>query len=167
MSLDTILVSNVMTPKVLTDTEEQNIMSACRVMSENKIGSVVIIKLAGKKNPVGIITERDIVNILGKFDPVLLQAPLLSLMSKPLITVENKATIHDAMKIMNNRDIRRLVVTNQDEMVGIITDKDIFKLISSNPELLTEFYNDTFPLKLSQMNERYTEYYFDNLRPDL
>lgn len=167
MSLDTILVSNVMTPKVLTDTEEQNIMSACRVMSENKIGSVVIVKLAGKKNPVGIITERDIVNILGKFDPVLLQAPLLSLMSKPLITVENKATIHDAMKIMNNRDIRRLIVTNQDEMVGIITDKDIFKLISSNPELLTEFYNDTFPLKLSQMNERYTEYYFDNLRPDL
>jgi CBS domain-containing protein len=90
MSLDTILVSNVMTPKVLTDTEEQNIMSACRVMSENKIGSVVIVKLAGKNNPVGIITERDIVNILGKFDPVLLQAPLLSLMSKPLITVENK-----------------------------------------------------------------------------
>lgn len=167
MSLDTILVSNVMTPKVLTDTEEQNIMSACRIMSENKIGSVVIVKLAGKKNPVGIITERDIVNILGKFDPVLLQAPLLSLMSKPLITVEIKATIHDAMKIMNNRDIRRLIVTNQDEMVGIITDKDIFKLISSNPELLTEFYNDTFPLKLSQMNERYTEYYFDNLRPDL
>lgn len=167
MSLDTILVSNVMTPKVLTDTEEQNIMSACRVMSENKIGSVVIIKLAGKKNPVGIITERDIVNILGKFDPVLLQAPLLSLISKPLITVEIKATIHDAMKIMNNRDIRRLIVTNQDEMVGIITEKDIFKLISSNPELLTEFYNDTFPLKLSQMNERYTEYYFDNLRPDL
>lgn len=167
MSLDTILVSNVMTPKVLTDTEEQNIMSACRIMSENKIGSVVIVKLAGKKNPVGIITERDIVNILGKFDPVLLQAPLLSLISKPLITVEIKATIHDAMKIMNNRDIRRLIVTNQDEMVGIITDKDIFKLISSNPELLTEFYNDTFPLKLSQMNERYTEYYFDNLRPDL
>jgi predicted transcriptional regulator len=167
MSLDTILVSNVMTPKVLTDTEEQNIMSACRVMSENKIGSVVIVKLAGKNNPVGIITERDIVNILGKFDPVLLQAPLLSLMSKPLITVENKATINDAMKITNNRDIRRLIVTNQDKMVGIITDKDIFKLISSNPELLTEFYNDTFPLKLSQMNERYTEYYFDNLRPDL
>ena len=118
MSLDTILVSNVMTPKVLTDTEEQNIMSACRVMSENKIGSVVIVKLAGKNNPVGIITERDIVNILGKFDPVLLQAPLLSLMSKSLITVENKATINDAMKIMNNRDIRRLIVTNQDKMVG-------------------------------------------------
>ena len=167
MILDTILVSNVMTQKVLTDTEEQNIMSACRIMSENKIGSVVIVKLAGKKNPVGIITERDIVNILGKFDPILLQAPLRSLMSKPLITVGNNATINDAMKIMNNRDIRRLVVTNQDKMVGIITDKDIFKLISNNPELLTEFYNDTFPLRLSQMNERFTEYYFDNLRPDL
>jgi CBS domain-containing protein len=92
MILDTILVSNVMTQKVLTDTEEQNIMSACRIMSENKIGSVVIVKLAGKKNPVGIITERDIVHILGKFDPLLLQAPLRSFMSKPLITVENNAT---------------------------------------------------------------------------
>jgi CBS domain-containing protein len=108
-------------------------MSACRIMSENKIRSVVIVKLTGKKNPVGIITERDIVHILGKFDAVLLQAPLRTLMSKPLITVENTATINDAMKIMNKRDIRRLLVTNQHKMVGIVTDKDIFKLISSNP----------------------------------
>jgi signal-transduction protein with cAMP-binding, CBS, and nucleotidyltransferase domain len=126
-----------------------------------------IVKLTGKKNPAGIITERDTVHILGKFDPVLLKAPLRSLMSKPLITVENIDTINEAMKIMNNKDIRRLVVTNQHNMVGIITDKDIFKLISSNPELLTEFYNDTFPLRFSQVNERFTEYYFNNLRPDL
>lgn len=44
MSLDSILVSSVMTPNVLTDTEEQNIMSAFRIMYENNIGCVVIVK---------------------------------------------------------------------------------------------------------------------------
>ena len=167
MSLDSTLVSDAMTTKVHTDTEEQNIMSACRIMSENNIGSVIIVKLTGKKDPVGIITERDIVHILGKFEPDLLQAPLRNLMSKPLITIENTATINDAIKIMINRDIRRLVVTNRQDMVGIITDKDIFKLIGRSPELLSQFYNDTFPLRSSQISERFTEYYFDNLRPDI
>jgi CBS domain-containing protein len=167
MSLDSILVSSVMTPNVLTDTEEQNIMSACRIMYENNIGCVIIVKLTGSKEPVGIITERDIVRILGKFDPHLLQTPLRSLMSKPLVTIENTATINDAMKIIVSKDIRRLVIKSHNKMVGIVTDKDIFKLITRTPELLTESYNHTFPLRSSEMTERFTEYYFNNLRPDL
>ncbi len=167
MSLDSILVSSVMTPNVLTDTEEQNIMSACRIMYESNIGCVIIVKLTGSKEPVGIITERDIVRILGKFDPHLLQTPLRSLMSKPLVTIENTATINDAMKIIVSKDIRRLVIKSHNKMVGIVTDKDIFKLITRTPELLTESYNDTFPLRSSEMTERFTEYYFNNLRPDL
>jgi len=167
MSLDSILVSSVMTSNVLTDTEEQNIMSACRIMYENNIGCVVIVKLTGSKEPVGIITERDIVCILGKFDPHLLQTPLHSIMSKPLVTIENTASINDAIKIMNSKDIRRLVIKSHNKMVGIVTDKDIFKLITSTPELLTEYYNDPFPLRSSEKTERFTEYYFNNLRPDL
>jgi len=155
MSLDSILVSSVMTRNVLANTEEQNIMSACRIMSENKIGCVVIVKLTGKKNPMGIITERDIVCIFGKFDPHLLQTPLHSIMSKPLVTIENTASINDAIKIMNSKDIRRLVIKSHNKMVGIVTDKDIFKLITSTPELLTEYYNDPFPLRSSEKTEIY------------
>lgn len=88
-------------------------------------------------------------------------------MSKPLVTIENTATINDAMNIIVSKDIRRLVIKSHNKMVGIVTDKDIFKLITRTPELLTESYNDTFPLRSSEMTERFTEYYFNNLRPDL
>ena len=41
MSLDSTNVSSVMNPDVKTDTEEQNIMSACKIMHDNNIGCVI------------------------------------------------------------------------------------------------------------------------------
>ena len=52
-------------------------------------------------------------------------------------------------------------------MVGIITLKDIFKLINRSPEMLTEFYGPNFPVKFTEMYERFTEYKFDSPRPGL
>ena len=67
MSLDSVLVSNVMKIDVITENENQDVMAVCKVMSDNDIGCVVVIKEQGKdKIPVGIITEREIVRALGK-----------------------------------------------------------------------------------------------------
>jgi len=67
------------------------------------------------------------------------------------------------MQIMNSKNIRRLVVVDKDQkMVGIITLKDIFKLINRSPELITEFYGPSFPVKFSEIYEKFTEYKFDN-----
>ncbi|MGC1264323.1 MAG: CBS domain-containing protein [Nitrososphaeraceae archaeon] len=50
-----------------TENENENIMAVCKVMHDNSIGCVVIVKIQNKeKIPVGIITERDIISILGK-----------------------------------------------------------------------------------------------------
>mgnify|MGYP003396367294 CR=1 FL=1 len=76
MSSETVSVSKLMNPKVQTDFEDQNIMSACNIMSANNIGCVIIVTRSRDRSPVGIITERDIVEILGKLNPELLQAPL-------------------------------------------------------------------------------------------
>ena len=76
-----------MNRKVQTDFEDQNIMSACNIMYANDIGSVVIVTRNEDRTPLGIITERDIVCILGKLNPELLTTPLKTLMSRPLITI--------------------------------------------------------------------------------
>lgn len=126
MHSEKILVSNLMNPKVQTDFEDQNIMSACNIMYANNIGSVIIVTHDKSGGPLGIITERDVVRILGKLDPNLLQTPLKSLMSKPLITIEQTASINDATKIMNNKKIRRLVVIDKNnKMIGILTQRYI------------------------------------------
>ena len=48
MSLDAIMVSSIMTRAVKTETEDQNIMAACKVMNDNNIGCVIIVKIQHK-----------------------------------------------------------------------------------------------------------------------
>ena len=152
-------VSDLMNTKVQTDFEDQNIMSACDIMYANDIGSVIIVTHDKNHKPLGIITERDVVRILGKLDPNLLQTPLRSLMSKPLITIEQSASINDATKIMNNKKIRRLVVVDQNnKMIGILTQRDIFKAIDKDPDLFSEFYGNAFSSKFKSIYERFNKY---------
>jgi predicted transcriptional regulator len=73
MHSEKILVSNLMNPKVQTDFEDQNIRSACNIMYANDIGCVIIVTHTRDRAPVGIITERDVVRVLGKLNPDLLQ----------------------------------------------------------------------------------------------
>jgi CBS domain-containing protein len=82
-----------MNRKVQIDFEDQNIMSACNIMYANNIGSIIIVTRNEDRTPVGIITERDIVRILGKLNPNLLNRPLKTLMSSPLITIEGSASM--------------------------------------------------------------------------
>ncbi len=163
MHLEKILVSNLMNPKVQTDFEDQNIRSACNIMYANDIGCVIIVTHARNRAPVGIITERDVVRILGKLDPDLLQTPLRILMSRPLITIEQSASINDTTYIMNNKKIRRLVVVDRNnKMTGILTQRDIFKAIDKDPSLFSEFYGNAFSSKFKEIYERYNKYCLEN-----
>jgi predicted transcriptional regulator len=142
MHSEKILVSNLMNPKVQTDFEDQNIMSACNIMYANNIGCVIIV-----------------VRILGKLNPDLLQTPLSTLMSRPLITIEQSASINDATNIMNNKKIRRLVVVDRNnKMTGIMTQRDIFKAIDKDPILFSELYGNAFSSKFKEIYERYNKY---------
>ena len=130
-----------MTTKIITDTEEQNIFSASKKMDENNIGSVIIVDNERDKTAIGIITERDVVRILGKLAPWLLSTPLGALMSKPLITIRSNGSLRDAIQTMYSKNIRRLPVISDKEktgeIVGIITDKDIFRMLMKNQNLIT------------------------------
>jgi len=59
-NIQSISVSSFATRNVKTETEDQNILAACRIMHENNIGSVLIVD-KDKYEPTGIITERDVV----------------------------------------------------------------------------------------------------------
>mgnify|MGYP002399829126 CR=1 FL=1 len=168
MYSEKISVSNLMNPKVQTDFEDQNIRSACNIMYANDIGCVIIVTNANERNPVGIITERDVVRILGKLNPDLLQTPLRMLMSRPLITIEESASMNDATKLMHDRKIRRLVAVNKNnKMTGILTQRDIFNAIDKDPSLFSEFYGNAFSSKFTEIYERYNKYRLENLMPGL
>ena len=143
-SIETLSVSSFMTRDVKTEKEDQNVLTACRIMHENNIGSVIIVKKDDKNNikPVGIITERDVVRLLGSLNPSLLQTPLRDIMSKPLINVSINSSVRDAIQTMQQKNIRRLVISDGERMIGIITAKDVFRAIMNNQDLIPSLLLD-------------------------
>ncbi|HEY7108234.1 MAG TPA: CBS domain-containing protein [Nitrososphaeraceae archaeon] len=150
-----------MNTAVKTETEDQNIMAACKVMNDNKIGCVVIVKIQNnEQQPVGILTERDILRIMGRLT-VDLRKPLTGYMSSPVISIRPNASIKEAMQIMNSRDIRRLVVTdNNNKLQGIVTEKDIFKELSKSQELLNRFVDENATAEFKEYFGRFSDYMF-------
>ena len=131
-------VSDFMTRKVKVITENETMRQACKLMYQHNIGSIISIKnndgkssdTTKKEIPVGILTERDIARMIGfsaKFYP---DTPVSEVMNKPLITVSPNTSVKDAVALMEQRDIRRLpVVDDKQQMIGIITAKDILKAV--------------------------------------
>jgi len=164
MSLDSLSVLSIMNKEVKTESENQNVMAACKVMHDNDIGCVVVIKVQDKdKTPVGIITERDIIRIFGEM-AIDFRAPLSTFMSKPIVSIQSDCSIGEAIQLMNSNRIRRLIVVDgNNRMVGIITEKDIFREIGKNPSLITGFVGENYPAEHREVYERFTEYMFDLL----
>lgn len=131
-------------------------------MSDNDIGSVVIVKTQDNEQiPIGIITERDIVRALGR-ENVDLKEPLTDFMSKPIITIQSNSSAREAMHLMNSKNIRRIIVVDPSgKMVGILTEKDIFKEISKNPNLITSFIGEKYPSEYKEVYSRFTDYMLD------
>ena len=162
MSIESVTVESIMTKDVKTANKDQGVNVVASIMSENNIGSVVITE--GEDNtPIGIITERDIIRIFGttKILKVLtLQLHAHDIMSKPVITINARSSIKDAIQTMQLNNIRRLPIVNSEKrmMVGIVTDSDIFRAIMKSQSLLTTFSESIVIEQYKPVYERLSEF---------
>jgi CBS domain-containing protein len=159
MSIESVPVSNVMVRNVKTAEENQSVNSIAKMMSENNIGSVVIVKSNDVEGLSGIITERDIVRIAGAAQiSSILQLIARDIISKPVITIDAASSIQDAIQSMKLNNIRRLPVVNREgKMVGIIADKDIFRAIINNQSLAASI-SENVVIEYRPMYERLSEF---------
>ena len=162
MGLDSISISEIVNKDVKVIEQEQNIFDTSKVMIDNNIGSVVVIDNNESKNPVGIVTERDVVRIVSTFALSDLQVPIRKLMSYPLITLSHNASVLDAMKLMNERKIRRVIILNESTLIGIVTEHDIFNLLMSNKELITTVIAGDFPIPQKDIYKDFSHFWFSN-----
>ena len=161
MGIESVPVSNIMVRNVKTAEENQSINAIAKVMSENNIGSVVIVKSNGVGGLSGIITERDIVRIAGATQTsstTLLQLTARDIMTKPVVTINAESSIQDAIESMKLNNIRRLPVVNKEgKMVAIITDKDIFRAIINNQSLVASI-SENVTIEYRPIYERLSEF---------
>ncbi|MCX8171367.1 MAG: CBS domain-containing protein [Candidatus Bathyarchaeota archaeon] len=105
-----------------------SVSSVIEKMITNNIGAVII--MSGG-NPIGIITERDIIEKVTKSnrDPSKIRAE--EIMSSPLISIEVDKTVKEALTLMRNKKIRRLGVTRKGKLIGIITERRVLEALAS------------------------------------
>lgn len=121
-----------------------SVSEASKIMTREELGSIVISK-NGK--PIGIMTERDVLRKVVEPGLNPREVSVGDVMSSPLITVSSETGIAEALRIMSDRNIRRLLVTEDDKIVGIITEMDLIKAIrDSYANLLTAIMEALKPL---------------------
>jgi CBS domain-containing protein len=114
-------VDDFMTKRVETADEKTPVASIIKIMGEKRIGSVII---TSKGEPFGIFTERDLLTtFLVKGKPLIAEVGKEA--SSPLITAPVGTSIHQAAVTMAMKHIRRLPITKNGKMVGIITARDL------------------------------------------
>jgi CBS domain-containing protein len=131
-----MLVREAMSSPVVSVDENEDIVQVANKMREQKVGAVIVVNNNG--NPVGIVTERDIVTrvVADGVDPNSLVAA--KVMSSPLKMVEPELKLMDAMKMMDKENIRRLGVIYKGELVGVITNRNILRLVPTIVDIMKE-----------------------------
>ena len=121
-----ILVEDVMTRAIISVTNETTVFQVAKMMEQGGIGAVLV-----KKNGhlSGIITDRDYATkIVAHNLPS--DTPVEQIMSSPLITINFNESISDAAERMTSKKIRKLAVTDNGNIIGLITSTDLVTQLS-------------------------------------
>ena len=116
-----ILVKDIMTKAIISVPNETTVFQVAKMMEQSGIGAVLV-----KKNGhlSGIITDRDYATkIVAHNLPS--DTPVEQIMTSPLITINFDESISDAAKRMTSKKIRKLAVTNNGNIIGLITSTDL------------------------------------------
>lgn len=130
-----MLVHDRMTHNPVTVREDTSLYDALKIMRDNKVRRLPVLDRDGKL--VGIVSEKDLLyaspspaTSLSVWEISYLTSKITvrELMTKEVITICDDCPIEEAARIMVDNKIGGLPVTRGDQLVGIITETDLFKM---------------------------------------
>ena len=121
-------VRDIMQKNVITIQQNKTAYDASQILKEKKISFLVIMN-EGK--PSGIVSERDIVRKIAAEDLISSSVILEKIMSKKFRWVEPNTSIEDAVQKMLNNNIRRLIVLEDENLAGVITQTNMTEFLRS------------------------------------
>ncbi|WFU76102.1 CBS domain-containing protein [Bradyrhizobium sp. CB2312] len=122
-----------MTVRSILNTKGHQIMSvepdaklsvAVKLLGEKKIGAVLVMN---QNRLEGILSERDIVRVLGERGAGVLEAPVSEVMTRKVVTCKETDTVAELMETMTTGKFRHLPVLDNGKVVGLISIGDIVK----------------------------------------
>lgn len=131
-----MLVREAMSSPVIYVYEDSDVVDVAKLMKDQKVGAIIIYNK--EDQPVGIVTERDIVTrvVAEGNDPRKIKVN--EVMTSPLRIVEPEMNLMDALRLMDKHNIRRLGVTYKGSLVGVVSDRNIIRLVPTIVEIIQE-----------------------------
>jgi CBS domain-containing protein len=122
-----------MTVRAILDTKGHQVQSvdpgtklsaAIKILSERRIGAVLVLNQGRIE---GILSERDIVRVLGERGAAVLEEPVSAVMTRRVVSCREKDTVSDIMETMTNGKFRHLPVVEDGRVAGLISIGDVVK----------------------------------------
>ena len=110
---------------VLSVPPDAKLSAAVKVLSERRIGAVLV--MSGTRVD-GILSERDIVRVLGERGASVLDEPVSAVMTRKVINCRPSDTVAGLMEVMTSGKFRHLPVLENDRLVGLVSIGDVVKL---------------------------------------
>lgn len=104
----------------VTVSPSESVGSCLSSMVLKDVGAVIVVEKGG---PVGIITEKDVLERVIMKNKNVYTTTAKDVMSKPLISIESDRPIKEAIELMRKHDIRRLAITANGALVGLVTER--------------------------------------------
>ena len=126
-------IGQLMTREISVISEDASLQEAAQQMQVQRIGSILVEK---NGEYTGIITDTDVVQTV-VLCPVVSQLKGHGLMSSPIISLDKKLSTQYARDLMADRRIRHLAITEDGQIVGVISVRDLlayFKTVSKQIE---------------------------------
>jgi len=121
----TVKVSDVMTESVVTIPSYKRVEEARQLMDENSISALPVVSAEGEQ--VGIVTATDLLGT--EVDRTTL---ISQVMTESILTVSGYENVSVAARMMRNRRIHHVVVTHEQEIVGVLSAFDLLRLVEEH-----------------------------------
>ena len=115
-------IRDIMEKNVITIENDKTAQEAAEIIAEKDISFLVVIN---DGIPQGVLIESDFVRKIAAADKKSSEVKVSDIMSYKFRSVDPTTTIEDAVQKMLNKNIRRLLVTDNEKLVGVITQTDL------------------------------------------
>jgi len=119
-------IRDIMQKNVITIEHDKTAHEAACLISEKDISFLVIMK---DNVPIGVLTESDFVKRLSARDKKASEVIISEIMSNKFRWVNPETEIEDAIQKMLNNNIRRLLILDDDKLVGVLTQTDLTEFL--------------------------------------
>ncbi|MCW3132419.1 MAG: CBS domain-containing protein [Candidatus Methanospirare jalkutatii] len=147
-------VREVMVREVVKGDANLTVQEAVEIMRRHDVNSIIV---TNHGEPVGIVTEGDILDGVVKRDLKPSEVKLKDIMTSPLITVSPDDSLLETARKMATLRIRKMPVVENGKLVGFVSDVDILAFSSEMNSILAELVEMSIGREISSASEEVSQ----------